>query len=103
MPSQFECFLNADVPVLVDFYDSRQFNISTLMSMLKSVKTITGNAVVILVINIDAHPHYSSKYELSTSNTFVIFKRGKIVWRKSGDIFRHELLKFLAMNSITDQ
>jgi thioredoxin 1 len=103
MPTQFECFINTDVPVLVDFYDSRHFNISSLMNMLKSIKKITGNAAFILVINIDTHPYYSSKYQLLTSNTFIIFKKGKIVWRKSGAIVKHELLKYLAMSSIAVQ
>ena len=53
-------------------------------SILTDVKNQLKNEVKILKIDVDKNPKAAQSYGIQGVPTLIIFKKGKILWRKSG-------------------
>lgn len=98
MNANFEDYIKGDVPVVVDFFHEYCEPSIHTHPVLKDVKQIVGSAARILKMNISKNDFYVHKYNIQCSPTILIFKNGKLLWRKSGIPSKHELIVFLAQN-----
>ena len=65
---------------------------------MKGIKEIVGSSATILKMNISKNEFYVHKYNIQTSPTILIFKNGKVLWRKTGIPSKYEIILFLAQN-----
>jgi thioredoxin 1 len=63
--------------------------------VLQEVKQHVGDKVTILKMDIDKNPFYAQLYNVQAVPTLLIFKKGSIIWRKSGIAPAHEILQHL--------
>ena len=82
-------------PVLVDFSAEWCGPCKMMPPILKEVKEKTGNRATILKMDVDKNRHYAEKYGIQSIPTLIIFKEGKIVWRKSGVSSANEIMQHL--------
>ena len=75
--------LEADVPVLVDFYADWCGPCRRLGPTLDKLARETPNAKVVKV-DIDKHPQLASKYRVSSIPTVMVFKDGSVVAQHTG-------------------
>jgi thioredoxin 1 len=54
--------------------------------ILSQLKGLTGDDVRIIKIDIDRNPSVASSYQIQSVPTLILFKAGKLLWRKSGVI-----------------
>lgn len=91
--NNFEGHINGDKPVVVDFYAEWCGPCKMMPPILKEVKERMGERITVLKMDIDKNPHYANYYGVQAVPTLIVFKNGKIVWRKAGVAAAHEILQ----------
>ena len=95
----FRDIIKSDTPVLVDFYADWCGPCKAMNPIIKEVaKAVTGKSRVIKV-DIDKSVQAAQAYDVQAVPTFIVFKKGNIVWRHSGMIDKNSLLNVLTKNA----
>src|SRR5688500_14718073 len=96
---KFQELIQSENPVLVDFYADWCGPCKAMAPVLSDVaKAVDGKARVVK-INIDTNQDASRAYGITGVPTFIVFKKGKILWRHSGMIDKNSLLKVLLQHA----
>jgi len=91
----FQDIIRSDTPVLVDFYADWCGPCKAMNPVIKEVaKALNGKSRVIKV-DIDKSVQAAQAYNVRAVPTFILFKKGNIVWRHSGMIDKNSLLGIL--------
>ncbi len=93
--NNFEQHIQGTKPVVVDFFAAWCGPCKMMPPILKQVKESAGEKVTILKMDIDKNRRYAEKYGIQSVPTLIIFKEGKILWRKSGVAPAGEILNQL--------
>jgi thioredoxin 1 len=88
----FKDIIKGDVPVLVDFYATWCGPCQTMGPIVDEIKNFYGDKIRILKVDVDKNVAASTKYKIRGVPTFILFKQGEIVWRKSGVLSRKDLI-----------
>jgi thioredoxin 1 len=92
--ASFKEQINANYPVLVDFYATWCGPCKMQTPVLEELsKELTVGKV--LKIDIDKNQAAAQAYKIQAVPTLIIFKHGKEVWRKSGVVPKHELRQIM--------
>jgi thioredoxin 1 len=80
----FQQIINGDKPVLIDFYATWCGPCKAMSPIVESLgKELQGKARV-LKVDVDKNQALAAQYQVQAVPTFLIFKRGQVVWRKAG-------------------
>jgi thioredoxin 1 len=93
--NNFEGHIKGDKPVIIDFYTDWCQPCKMMEPVLRKVKEKMGDRATILKLNIDKSEYYSQLYNIISVPTLIIFKQGKILWRKNGMASTEEILRHL--------
>jgi thioredoxin 1 len=96
--NNFEGHINGDKPVVVDFFAEWCGPCKLMGPILHEVKERVGDRATVLKIDIDMVPYYAELYGVQAVPTLILFKKGNIIWRKSGVAPAHEILQQLKMH-----
>lgn len=95
--SDFTELLNIKKPILVDFHTLWCVPCRKMSPIIDSLSIEYKNKAEILRIDIDKSKEVALEYEITGVPVFVIFNKGKIVWKKTGiidkEVFKMELDK----------
>jgi len=94
----FSELINADKPVLVDFFAEWCGPCKTMKPILEDLKTKIGNQVTILKVDVDKSPQASNNYKIQGVPTLILFKKGVVKWRQSGVVSALQLEKIILEN-----
>ncbi|HYO20785.1 MAG TPA: thioredoxin [Flavisolibacter sp.] len=97
--ASFAEILNADKPVLVDFFAEWCGPCKMMAPMLKQAKDAVGDKVTILKVDIDKNPEVAGKYRIQGVPTLILFKGGQVKWRQSGVVPVNLLVKVMNENA----
>ncbi len=81
--------------LLVDFHADWCGPCQTLAPILDRVVAELDGKVTLYKVNVDKHPQLSQQFAIRSIPHLMLFKKGKILWRKGGLITNAELLKQL--------
>jgi thioredoxin 1 len=87
--------LESQGPLLVDFYADWCGPCQTLSPVLEKVVAELQGKVTLFKVNVDKHPQLAQQFAIRSIPHLMLFKRGKILWRKGGLLSSAELLKQL--------
>jgi thioredoxin 1 len=91
----FAELIQSEKPVLVDFYADWCGPCKAMEPVVKEVaKTIQDKARIVKV-NIDKQVHLAQSYNVSAVPTFMVFKKGQMLWRHPGMIDKNTMLSKL--------
>ena len=94
----FNEIIKGDQPVLVDFFATWCGPCKAMAPILEDLaKQVNGKAKIIKV-DVDKNQQAASVYQVRGVPTLILFKKGKQVWRQSGVVASHELLKIINQN-----
>lgn len=80
-------------PILVDFYADWCGPCQTMNPIIQTVLTELEGTIKLLKVNVDKHPQLSQQFGVRSIPHYILFKRGKILWRKGGVLTKRELLQ----------
>jgi thioredoxin 1 len=81
--------------VLVDFYADWCAPCQTMNPVLEDVVKEMEGKVKLYKLNVDRHPQISLQFGVRSIPHYILFKKGKILWRKGGYMTKRELLQSL--------
>jgi thioredoxin 1 len=82
----FSDLINSETPVVVDFYADWCGPCQTMTPLVKEVAEKLKGKARVIKINIDKNESAAQQYNIRSVPTFLIFKKGKELWRHSGTI-----------------
>lgn len=91
----FQSFINGSKPVVVDFFAEWCGPCKMMGPVLHELKTKVGDSATILKMDIDKNPSYAEQYNVQSVPTLMIFKEGRVIWRKSGVTQANEILNHI--------
>lgn len=95
---KFNSIINSNKPVLVDFFAEWCGPCKTMAPILKEVKTNLGDKATIIKVDVDKNQDAAMAYQIRSVPTLILFKNGKPVWKQSGVVPAHELVRLLEQN-----
>lgn len=93
--SKFGELINADVPVLLDFYAEWNAPSSAMNSVLRDVAAAMGDKGKVIKIDVDKNKELSQALRVNGLPTLMIYKKGEMVWRQSGEQDANTLIGIL--------
>lgn len=91
--SKFKEIVDSDIPTLVDFYATWCGPCQTMMPVLDQLKNKLESKIRILKIDVDKNIDIADKFKVRSVPTFVLFKKGEIIWRQQGGMDYNTFLR----------
>lgn len=95
MNAKFNELISQDQLVLVDFYADWCGPCKMMSPILQETKSIVKDNVKIIKINVDQYQDLASEFMVRGVPTFILFKKGKMLWRQSGMLSKSQLIEII--------
>ncbi|RXG14138.1 thioredoxin 1 [Leeuwenhoekiella aestuarii] len=83
--SKFGALIDQDIPVLLDFYTESDKRSVVMKPILRDVAAALGDQVKVIKIDVDKNPDLAEALRIKGLPTLVIYKKGEMKWRQSGE------------------
>ncbi|HBK82225.1 MAG TPA: thiol reductase thioredoxin [Flavobacterium sp.] len=93
--SKFGELLDAQVPVLLDFFTEWNESSVSMNETIKHVAAALGDKAKVIKIDIDKNKELAEALKIKGLPTLMIYKSGQMVWRQSGELDANTLINIV--------
>lgn len=93
--SKFGELIEANVPVLIDFYADWNEQSTAMHPVLRDVAAALGDKGKVIKIDVEKNKELSEALRVKGLPTLIIYKKGEMVWRQSGEQDANTLISIL--------
>lgn len=93
--SKFGELIDLDVPVLLDFYTDWNEPSTSMHPVLRDVAAALGDKAKVIKIDVDKNQELAEALRVKGLPTLMIYKKGEMVWRQSGEQDANTLIGLL--------
>ena len=83
--ARFGDLIDIEVPVLLEFYIKQDKISNTMYPVLKDVANALGKKAKVIKIDLEKNNKLAEALRIKGAPTLMIYKRGEMKWRQSGD------------------
>lgn len=94
--SKFGDLIDLEVPVLFNFYAEWSDAALSMTPVLKDVAAALGDKGKVIKIDVDKNQELSQALRIKGLPTLIIYKKGEMMWRQSGELDANTLLGILS-------
>jgi thioredoxin 1 len=94
-PKTFSELISGDQPVLVDFFATWCGPCQMMQPILEDTARQLGEKIKIVKVDVDRNPLAASKFQVRGVPTLILFHKGEAIWRQSGVVPAHQLVKII--------
>ena len=84
--SKFGELINAQVPVLIDFYTDWNESSVSMHPVIKDVAAALGDKAKLIRLDVDKNQALAEVLRIKGLPTLMIYKEGVMMWRQSGEL-----------------
>jgi thioredoxin 1 len=88
---KYSDIVKSEIPTLVDFTATWCGPCKAMAPILEQLAAKVGDKAKIIKIDVDKNPGISQTMKIQGVPTFVLYKKGEIIWRDSGMQSLHQL------------
>ncbi|KEO73100.1 thioredoxin family protein [Anditalea andensis] len=81
--------------ILVDFYADWCSPCQTMEKVIQETVSELGNKITVIKVNVDQNKQAALSFSVRSIPHYILFRKGKILWRKGGIIPKRELIGHL--------
>ena len=93
MMEKFNEMINGEQLTLVDFFATWCGPCKMMHPILEQLKEKMGDDIRILKVDVDKNEALSMQYRIQSVPTFMLFKKGEMLWRQSGAMSLNDLMQ----------
>nr|WP_317632341.1 thioredoxin family protein [uncultured Flavobacterium sp.] len=93
--SKFGDIINVSVPVLINFYTDWSDSSSQMVAVVQNVSDTLGDTAYIVRIDAEKNKELAAALKIIGLPTFLVYKKGQMVWRESGILPADTLIQAL--------
>ena len=94
--SKFGELIDLDVPVLFNFYAEWNDASLSMSPVLRDVAAALGDKGKVIKIDVDKNQELSQALRIKGLPTLIIYKKGEMLWRQSGELDANTLLGIIS-------
>ncbi|MEK9750412.1 MAG: thioredoxin family protein [Flavobacteriaceae bacterium] len=94
--SKFGELIDLDVPVLFNFYAEWNDASLSMSPVLRDVAAALGDKGKVIKIDVDKNQELSQALRIKGLPTLIIYKKGEMMWRQSGELDANTLLGIIS-------
>lgn len=93
--SKFGELINAEMPVLIDFYTEWNEQSVAMHEIIRDVAAALGDKAKVIKIDVDKNQELADALRIKGVPTLMIYKSGQMVWRQSGELDANSIISLV--------
>lgn len=94
--SKFGELINANIPVLIDFYTDWNEPSVAMHPVIRDVAAALGDKAKVIKIDVDKNQELADALRIKSLPTMMIYKDGEMVWRQSGELDANSIITIVS-------
>ena len=90
--SKFGELINAEIPVLIDFYTDWNEQSIAMHEIIRDVAAALGDKAKVIKIDVDKNQELADALRIKGVPTLMIYKSGQMVWRQAGELDANSII-----------
>lgn len=93
--SKFGELINAEIPVLIDFYTEWNEQSIAMHEIIRDVSAALGDKAKVIKIDVDKNQELADALRIKGVPTLMIYKAGQMMWRQAGELDANSIISLV--------
>ena len=93
--SKFGELINAEIPVLIDFYTEWNEQSIAMHEIIRDVAAALGDKAKVIKIDVDKNQELADALRIKGVPTLMIYKSGQMIWRQAGELDANSIINLV--------